>query len=249
MRTVAIYSLKGGVGKTTTAVNLAFLAARAGIPTILWDLDPQAAATWYLKPGAADKLRLKRLIRGKSAIGELIQATDHERLDLIPADLSYRRLDLLLDEYSQDDGRLAELVAPLGEDYGLTILDCPPSITRVSDNVFRAADLILSPVLPAPQTVEVFHTMVAYLARQKIKGLKLHPFLNLVDRRKILHRRQLDELPLDIRTLLKSWVPYAAAMEQMTLRRAPLHSFDLRSPAALATEALWGELRERLAID
>jgi cellulose biosynthesis protein BcsQ len=249
VRTVAVYSLKGGVGKTSTAVNLAYLAARAGIPTILWDLDPQAAATWYLQSRTPEKLRLKRLIRGKTPIGELITATDYERLDLIPSDLSYRKLDLLLDQYGSDDRRLAELIEPLSEDYGLTILDCPPSITRVSDNVFHAADLILSPVLPAPQTVEVFQTMVRYLARQKIKGVKLYPFLSMVDRRKALHRRQLDGLRDSIRTLLETWIPYASAMEQMTLRRAPLPHFDGRSPAALATEDLWRELRVRLAID
>ena len=97
MRIIAVYNIKGGVGKTATAVNLAWLSAQSGARTLLWDLDPQGAAsfTFRIKPGVAGGG--KRLVKGGDAVTDSIKGTDFERLDVLPADFSYRNFDIVLD--------------------------------------------------------------------------------------------------------------------------------------------------------
>ena len=97
-RVVALYNIKGGVGKTSACVNLAWLAADAGARVLLWDLDPQGAATYLLRIQPKVKGGARKLVHGKSDPGSLLKGTDHERLDLLPGDFSYRNMDLTLDE-------------------------------------------------------------------------------------------------------------------------------------------------------
>ena len=92
----ATYNIKGGVGKTTAAVNLAYLAAADGHRTLLWDLDPQGAASFLFRVKPRVKGGGKALIRGTKALDDAIKGTDFDDLDLIPADFTYRNMDLLL---------------------------------------------------------------------------------------------------------------------------------------------------------
>src|ERR1700743_3060919 len=98
MQIVSVTNIKGGVGKTTTAVNLAYLCAAAGRETLLWDLDPQGAATFILGVESAEYQlpSVKKLVAGKYEIPELIVPTAYPRLDLLPAALSYRKFDIHL---------------------------------------------------------------------------------------------------------------------------------------------------------
>ena len=125
MRIYATYNIKGGVGKTTTAVNLAFLAAESGLRTVLWDLDPQGAASFMFRVKPKVKGGGKALIKGKRPLDDAIKGTDFDNLDLIPADFTYRNMDLLLEAASNGGGgggdtpggkparKLAKLLAPL----------------------------------------------------------------------------------------------------------------------------------------
>ena len=97
MRVLAVYNFKGGVGKTASAVNLSYLSARQGARTLIWDLDPQAAATFYFRVKPKVKDGSRRLIKTRRKVEALIRSTDFENLDLLPSDFSYRNLDLLLD--------------------------------------------------------------------------------------------------------------------------------------------------------
>ena len=111
---LATYNIKGGVGKTSAAVNLAYLAAQDGARTLLWDLDPQGASTYLFRVKPKVKGGGHALVRGKRDISTPIKGTDIERLDLLPADFSYRHLDLELDATKRPTRRLARLLAPLG---------------------------------------------------------------------------------------------------------------------------------------
>ncbi|HVE30051.1 MAG TPA: AAA family ATPase, partial [Mycobacteriales bacterium] len=143
MRVVATYNIKGGVGKTSAAVNLGYLAARDGLRTLIWDLDPQGSATYLFRVKPKVKGGGKALVAGRRTLDEAIKETDFDRLDLMPADFSYRNLDLDLDSTKRPTDRLRRLVAPLADEYELVILDCPPSVSLVSENVVRASHVLL----------------------------------------------------------------------------------------------------------
>ena len=246
MKILATYNIKGGVGKTASAVNLAWMAARDGIPTLVWDLDPQAAATYYFRVKPKIKGGGRGLVNGKHALEDLIKGTDFEVLDLLPADFSYRHLDLLLDEKKKPTRQLRKLLKPLAAEYGCIILDCPPSISLVSEAVFRAADALLVPVIPTTLSLLTLQQLVKFREDQDIMGLHILPFFSMVDRRKKLHQEIVAELPRDYPHMLLSEIPYASEVERMGIHRAPLGSYAASSRPALAYAALWQEIRARL---
>ena len=129
MKIFAAYNIKGGVGKTATAVNLAYLAARDGYRVLLWDLDPQGAASFLFRIRPRVKGGGKALIRGTRSVDDAIKGTDFDHLDLLPADFTYRNLDLFLDSAKQPTRKLRRLLAPLRAEYDVIFLDCPPGIS------------------------------------------------------------------------------------------------------------------------
>lgn len=155
MQIVAVTNIKGGVAKTTTAVNLAYLAASAGQPTLLWDLDPQGAATWLLNGAPNAEGSARKLVQGKRELPELIAATAYAGLDLLPADFSYRKFGLHLQERKRPTERLLRMSAALGTRDSYLFLDCPPGISLLSENVLRAADALVIPMLPSPLSVRM----------------------------------------------------------------------------------------------
>ncbi len=245
MRVIATYNVKGGVGKTSAAVNLAHLAARDGARTLLWDLDPQGASTYLFRVKPRVKGGGRRLVRGKSEVGALIKGTDHERLDLLPADFSYRHMDLALDATKRPTRRLRRVLEPLAGDYDYVFLDCPPSISLVSESVFDAADVLLVPIVPATLSSRTFAQLQSVLAETPRRPQVL-AFLSMVDARKRLHRDVIAELAAAHPELLSTAIPAAADVERMGLERTVLADVAPRGRAARAYEALWREVRERI---
>ena len=170
MNTLATYNIKGGVGKTAAAVNLAWLAARDGRRTLLWDLDPQGAASFLLKVRPRVKGGGKALIRGKTSLEEAVKATEFDRLDLVPADFTYRNLDLVLEAAKKPTRRIARLLAPLAGGYDLAILDCPPGISLVSENVVHAADTLLVPLIPTTLSVRTLEQLTGFVAELEARA-------------------------------------------------------------------------------
>lgn len=246
MEIIAVYNIKGGVGKTTTAVNLAYLSAAAGWPTLLWDLDPQGAATYLLRSRPRKKGGAKRLIRGERELDRLVRATDYERLDILPADFSYRHMDVHLNERKKPAARLLKLMRPLRKRYGCLFLDCPPGISLVSENILHAADAIVVPVLPSPLSARMLEQLSEFIDENNWKDLLLLPFLSMVDRRRTLHRDGVTHLRERFPMMLKSEVPYASVIEQASVRRGPLPAYAPKSAAAQIYAALWQEIDARL---
>jgi len=244
MQVIACYNIKGGVGKTTTAVNIAWLSAAQGKRTLLWDLDPQSAAGYCLR--VKGKAHGRKLLRGKSDAGDMIRTTDYERLDLLPSDFSYRNVDVLLHEEKNPLKRLHKVLKPLNEDYDVIILDCPPGLSLLSEAVFRAADALLVPTLPSILSLRTLKMLIDFRKEKSLKRLRLFAFLTMVDRRKKLHNAVIDSRPRMKKWMLESFVPYVSELEQIAERREPVFAFAPQGRGAGAYTALWTEVCDRL---
>jgi cellulose biosynthesis protein BcsQ len=241
MKTVALYSIKGGVGKTTAAVNLASIAAAEGHQVLLWDLDPQGGATYMFRVRPKVKGGGKALVRGRRQLIDAVKASDFDNLDVLPADFSYRNLDLLLDSQKRPTRRLGQLMEGLAEEYGVVVLDCAPSVSLVSENVVRAADVLLVPLIPTPLSLRTLDQLNGFVDGAGGSPPAVLAFLSMVDRRRQLHRKLLDELPQQHAELAGTVIPVASAVEQMAVRRAPLVEWAPGSAIARAYRELWSE--------
>jgi chromosome partitioning protein len=242
---LATYNIKGGVGKTSAAVNLAYLAAREGARTLLWDLDPQAASTFLFRVRPSVRGGSDDLINRRSPVLSQVKATDYDRLDLLPADFSYRHMDLALDAFKHPTRRLAKVLEPLEDEYDYIFLDCPPSISLVSESVFEAADALLVPIVPATLSSRTYDQL-AQLAGGEDAPL-IFAFFSMLDLRKSLHR----EVMARVRnvhqvTMLGAAVPASDEIERMGEERDPVSVFAPASPAAMAYAALWLDITRRL---
>ncbi len=246
MKIIAAYNIKGGVGKTTAAVNLAYLAASSGYPTLLWDLDPQGASSYYFRIKAKIKGGGKKLIAGQRELDGLIKATDFDNLDLLPADFSFRNLDLELDARKNPTQRLQKLLKPLADDYEFVFLDCPPNISLLSEAVFEAADVILSPIIPSTLSLRSLAQLKKFITDHKIKRLQLLPFFSMTDQRKKLHKQIIAAMPEQHPDMLTTTIPYASDVERMGIERMPLGGFAKSSRSSKAFAALWQEITTRI---
>jgi cellulose biosynthesis protein BcsQ len=246
VRVVATYSIKGGVGKTSAAVNLGALAAREGRRTLLWDLDPQGAASFLLRVKPKVRGGGRKLVRGRRDPHDVLKGTDVEGLDLLPADFSYRHLDLVLDRSKKPLRGLRRVLASLSDEYDLAILDCAPSISLVSESVFDAADLLLVPLVPSTLSVRTLEQLHAFLTTQPGRAPAVLAFFSMVDRRKRLHRELVSSLPAVVPGVGEAIVPSASVVEMMGPRRAPVVVSHPDTRAAEAYVALWAEVRAAL---
>lgn len=241
---VATYNIKGGVGKTSAAVNLAYLAARDGARTLIWDLDPQGASTFLFRVKPKIKGGGDNLVRGRTDAADRIKGTDHERLDLLPADFSYRHMDLALDATKKPTSRLDRVLEPLKPDYDVIVLDCPPSISLVSESVFEAADALIVPVIPATLSSRTFAQLKDVVGDE----VRLLPFFSMADGRKRVHREVMEAFAQDHPEVLRTVIPAAADVERMGVRRTVVEELAPRGRAAGAYRDLWVEVRDRLGL-
>lgn len=243
MVTLAIYNLKGGVGKTAASINLAYASAKEGFKTLVWDLDPQGSSSFYLGAKATIKNESRKILNSEMDLKDAIQSTAYENLDIIPADISARHADILLNEMKQSKRKLLSLLSALKNEYDIVILDSPPGISVLHDAVFVAADWVLMPNIPTTLSIRSFETVNDYFKENDLDRSKIKCFFSMVDHRKNLHHEVMNEFYKD-KYFLKSYIPYLSDVEKMGVHEAPIETFAASSYAAQCYRDLWKEIRK-----
>lgn len=242
MTVFALYNLKGGVGKTAAAVNLAYLAAADGFKTLVWDLDAQGSASFYLNVQATNKNETKKLFTEELDLKQAIQDTAFKNLCVIPADISARNIDTLLSDVKHSKKKLKSLLGD-AKQFDVVFLDCPPGISLLHENIFNAADWILMPNIPTTLSVNSFETVKDYFKNNDLDKSMLKCFFSMVDHRKNLHHETMQEF-YDNKFFFKSYIPYLSDVEKMGVNRQPLFEYAGSSYAAKCFRDLWNEIKK-----
>ena len=246
MTILALYSNKGGVGKTAAAVNLAYLAAQSGLTTLICDLDPQASTTYYFRVKPKLKPQAKGLVTGRKPIDRSIKGTDYENLDLLPADFTHRNLDITFNQQKRRKQRLRMVLDPLRQEYDLIILDSPPTINILAENIFNAVDHLLVPLIPTTLSVRTHAQLLSFLKDNRFRSAGVYTFLSLVDGRKKMHSEIAIWARNNFDGVLQSVIPYLSHIEQMGIYRQPVAAFARASRASKAYQDLWEEIYQEL---
>ncbi|MEO5378370.1 MAG: ParA family protein [Magnetococcus sp. DMHC-6] len=246
MKIFAVYNLKGGVGKTTTSVNLSYLSAMEGARTLIWDLDPQGGTSYYLCVKPKIKGGTRELLQSKPPLDSLLRMTGYPNLDMLPSDISYRNMDSILQESHQKPGSvLGQFLKPLANKYDHIFLDCPPGLSLVTENVFQLADVLIIPLIPSPLSLRAYNRLVQFLVKQRSKKLVVLPFFNLVNMNKPIHQVVIKNVIEKHRIFLKQSLPDSNIIELMGIKRSPIFTYAKQSEEAKALQALWQEILSR----
>ena len=242
MKIIAVYSSKGGVGKTAASVNLAYAASREGFATLLCDLDPQGASSFYFRIRPKKKFNSRKLLNGKTQ--NFIRGTDFDDLDLLPAHFSHRNFDLLLHRDKDNKSIFRDVFTPLESEYDLVFLDCPPNLTLLSENIILSADLVVTPVIPTTLSILSLEQLLKLCKKTGVSRKKIHPFFSMAEKRKSMHLSIIGRYS-KYKLFMKTIIPYMAEVEKMGISRKPVGADLRKSIAASAYERLWKEVAKR----
>lgn len=239
--TIAIYSVKGGVGKTTIAANLAWCAAAiSDHSTLLWDLDAAGGSGFLYGLEQRRSHAAGTIFSNDSTPDKLIHRTQFDGLDVLPADESIRTIDATLTALGKRK-RLARLAEMLEQRYARIVLDCPPVMNELSAQVVRAADLIIVPLPPSPLSARALELVVREVADHAKRHPPILPVLSMLDMRRALHKQAREEHP--------DWpmIPAASVIEQCAVQQLPVGAIAPQSPSAQRFIGLWQAIDKKLA--
>ena len=243
MIVIALYNLKGGVGKTASCVNFAYLSAADGYKTLLWDIDPQGSSSFYYKAKPKTHPGIKKLITKDGHLDDAILSTDFEMLDIIPADNSAKSFDVMLEEMKGSKNKLKNVLKHFDGEYDFIFIDCPPGFSALSENIFSAADIVLMPVIPTTLSIRTYNMVKDYFKDKDLDMKKMMCFFTMTDLRKNLHNDIMEELYKD-KCFFQNYIPYLSDVEKMGIHKAPVMEFANSSYAANCYRELWTEIKE-----
>jgi cellulose biosynthesis protein BcsQ len=246
MTTIALYNIKGGVGKTAGCVNLAYLAASLGSRVVVWDLDPQGSATFYFQQAPKLKGGLKKMLQSETDLTENIHETGFENLDIIPADFSNRELDRILGELKQSKKKFKALANQLEGLYDYLFIDCPPGIGELSEAIFAAADYVVLPTIPTTLSIRTYEMVKGFFDQNGLDASRIKAYFSMVDIRKNLHNETLEHFYKN-KQFLRNYIPYLSTIEKMGIQVAPVAAFAPSSYAAQCFREVWKELKKSIS--
>jgi chromosome partitioning protein len=171
-----------------------------------------------------------------------IRESDFPGLDIVPSNLGYRHFDIMLDSMSKRRKQLRKVLEEFKPDYDVILMDCPPNITLLSENVFRASDAILVPVIPTVLSKRTLEQLAGFFRDEDLPAKMLRPFFSMVQKRNKMHRETMADLPAAYPGFLKTAIPFSADVERMGLHRKPLLAYSHACEAARAYRALCDEI-------
>ncbi|SLM29146.1 Cobyrinic acid a,c-diamide synthase [Desulfamplus magnetovallimortis] len=244
MKTIAFYNVKGGVGKTTSCVNIAALCAADGYRTLLWDMDPQGAASFYLGQDLIEVKKADKVLKDKKQFLSILKTTSIPNLNIAPAFFNLRNMDIIVDDEKKAEKKLAKVMGKIAKSHDYLFIDCPPSISALSEMIFSISNLLIIPVIPTILSIQSLNQIREHLSTLRQKPEILF-FFNMLDSRKKMHRETMEKCAHDP-TCLSVSIPYRSLIEQMGIHQKPLIEFAPDEKETLAFVDLWKELKQRI---
>ncbi len=246
---IAIANQKGGVGKTTTSVNLTAILADMGQRVLALDLDPQGNTTSGLGMTVEDK-SVYEAVMGRIGLKEAVQHTDIPGLDLVGADIRLAGAELELVSVDKREFRLKTALAAVQKDYDFIFIDCPPSLSLLTLNALTAADRVLVPIQCEYYALEGVSSLMNTISRVKktfnpridLEGV----VLTMLDGRTNLGLQVVAEVKKHFKKkTFATTIPRSIRLGEAPSHGEPIHVYDPRSAGAVAYRALAEELLER----
>jgi len=253
---IAVANQKGGVGKTTTAVNLAACLASVGKYILFIDLDPQANATSGLGIEKIEGASAYRPLLGEGALGEKIQRTAYDRLDIIPSEVDMCGAEIELSRLDNHLLRLRQALEPLRNEtrHELILIDCPPSVGILTLNAFSAADYLIVPLQCEYYALEGVAMIHRLLSQLRDSGTNpslelLGVLMTMFDGRTNLSHQVVNEVRQHFGTVVfETVIPRTTRLAEAPSFGKPIIYYDKYSTGAAAYEVLTQEVLTRLKI-
>ena len=247
---IAVTNQKGGVGKTTTAVNLSALIAETGKKVLVIDIDPQGNATSGLGKADTDSNTVYEVLLGEAAAKDAILPTGFGTLDLMPSSIELAGAEIELVSVEKRETLLRRALEPVKGDYDYIFIDCPPSLSLLTLNALTAADSVLIPIQCEYYALEGVGQLVNTVKLMRMKmnpGLKVEGILlTMYDARTNLCAQVVQEVRTHFRDeAFDTMIPRNVRLSEAPSYGTPIHLYDARCTGAQAYRELAAELIER----
>ncbi len=251
MKIIALYNIKGGVGKTTTAINLACLLAKMNLSILVWDLDAQGGTSFFFNKAHQNNYNFGKLFSNYISIYDVIQPADSYHIDIIANDANFS--DQFINHASQltkleffSNQLVKNVLSKVADDYDIVIIDCPPGKFTMHDNVFCATDLLLVPNIPAPLSMYCNTMLLAAMKKLEPSKATIFSFFNLVQIQKKLHKMYLLN-DATVINQLQNYIPFYAEIETISQNKTSIFHQLKDSKSIIFYENLWDEVCTKMA--